>query len=60
MMFRGVKLGSPQFLVESVLLVFLVFCVVLCYFVLCPMLPVSLDGLFLVASLVFSNVYFIL
>jgi len=49
------------------LLIFLVFCVVLCFcvvffcvFVLClvyPMLPVSLDCPFLIAPSVFSNVY---
>ena len=43
-----------------------VFCVVLCFLVLfvfvlclvCPMLPESLDCPFLIASSVFSNVYF--
>jgi len=50
-------------LVESVLFIFLVFCVVFCVlfaFVLClvcPMLPESLDCPFLIAPSVFSNVY---
>jgi hypothetical protein len=52
-------LGSPLFLVGSVLLIFLVFWYVLFVF-LCfvyPMLPVSLDCPFLIAFSVFSNVY---
>ena len=55
-------LDSPLFFfMSSVLLIFLVFYVV-CgflspFYVLCPMLPVSLDYPFLIASSVFSNVY---
>jgi hypothetical protein len=50
-------------LVESVLLIFLVFFVVLFLFVFVlylvyPMLPVSLDCPFVIALSVFSNVYF--
>jgi hypothetical protein len=55
-----------RFLVGFVLLIFLVFWVVLCFCVkfvfilcvVCPILPVSLDCPFLIAPLVFSNVYF--
>jgi hypothetical protein len=53
----------PQFLVGSELLIFLVFCVVflvlfvLVLYLVYPMLPVSLDCPFLIASSVFSNVY---
>ena len=51
--------------VGSVLLIFIVFNVVLCFCVLfifvlclvCPVLPVSLDCSFFVASSLFSNVY---
>ena len=51
------------FLVGSELLIFLVFCVVflvlfvLVLYLVYPMLPVSLDCPFLIASSVFSNVY---
>jgi hypothetical protein len=52
-------LGSPPFLVGSVLFIFLVFCVMFFVFVLfvfvlylvCPMLPVSLDCLRPVSSM---------
>ena len=56
-------LGSPPvFVVGSVLLIFLVFCVVSPLFVFllcltCPMLPVSLGYPFFIAPSVFSNVY---
>ena len=55
-------LDSPQFLVRSVLLIFLVFCVVLCFcalsvFVLCLVLRVSLNYPFLFGHSVFSDVY---
>jgi hypothetical protein len=56
-------LGSPWFLVRSMLLIFLVFCVALCFFfvlcLVCPMLPVSLDleCHFLIVPWVFSSVY---
>ena len=59
------QLGSPPFLVGSMLLIFLVFCVlffVLFVFDLCflyPILLVSLDCPFLNFPSVFSNVYFI-
>jgi len=59
---RG-RLGSPRFLVGSVVLIFLAFCVVffvLFVFVLylvCPMLAVSMDCPFLIASSVFPNLY---
>jgi hypothetical protein len=57
-----------QFLVGSVLLIFLVCYAVLRFYVLlililylvCPMLPVSLDCPFLIAPSVFSNVYYII
>jgi len=56
----------PWFLVCSVVLRYLVFCVVLCFFVffvfvLClmwEMLPVSLDCLFWIAPSIISNFYF--
>ena len=53
--------GSVLFLVGSVLLIILVFCVVFCcvFCFVClvyPMLPVSLDCPFLNAPSVFSNV----
>jgi hypothetical protein len=56
-------LSSPRLLVESVLLIFLVFCVaflILFVFVLYlvyPILLVSLDCPFLISPSVFSNVY---
>ena len=58
-------LGLPRHLVGSVLLTFLVFCVVfLCSIIfdlclVCPMLLVSLQCQFLIASSVVSNVYLI-
>jgi hypothetical protein len=50
--------------VWSVLLIFLLFCVVCVSFVfvlllVCPTLPMSLDCPFLIAPFVFSNIYFI-
>ena len=59
------QLGSPPVYGGSVLLIFLVSCVALCFcvvfvFVLChgyPMLPVSLVWLFLISPSVLSNVY---
>jgi hypothetical protein len=53
------------FFVGFMFVIFLVFCVALCFCVLfifvlclvCPMLPVSLDCPFLIATSVFSNVY---
>ena len=63
----GINLCSlvyPRFLVDSVLIIFLAFCVVFFYccfvFVLClvcTMLPVSLDCPLLIAHSVFSNVF---
>ena len=58
----------PQFLVGSVLLLILVFCVVLCFCVVfvyvpclvCPMLSVFLNSPFLIAASVFSNILFYL
>ena len=55
----------PQLLVGSMLLIFLIFCAGLRFCVLfvcvlclvCPVLPVSLDCLILIAPSVFSNVY---
>ena len=61
---RSKHLGS-RFVVGSELLVVLVFCVVVCFYVLfvfvlclvCPILPVSLDCPFLITPSVFSNDY---
>ena len=55
----------PWCLVESVWLIFLVFCVVFLFFVFVlrlvfPMLPVSLDCPFVISPWVLSNVYFFL
>jgi hypothetical protein len=52
-------LGHQGFLVGSVVFIFFSFlcCIVLFVFVLLPMLPVSLDCSFLIASSVVSNVY---
>jgi len=57
-------LGSPRFVLRSLMLIVLVFCVVFVLFVLvlclvCPMLPVSLDCPFFIALSVFSNVYYL-
>ena len=55
--------SSPVFRLEYVLLIIFIFCAVIFFFifVLClvwPLLPVSLDCLFLIVPSVFSNVYY--
>ena len=62
-LFRGLepgrKWGAANFCVESVLLIFSALCNVVFVFILClvcPVLPMSLECPFLVASSVFSNV----
>jgi len=52
-------MGSPRFLVGSMLLIFLVFCVLFAFVqcLVCPVLPVALDCPFLIAPSVFSNVH---
>jgi hypothetical protein len=57
--------GHPQFLVASVLLIVIIFCVVKGFLfhllvILCPMSPVSLYCAFLIAPPVFSNAYLLM
>ena len=57
--------GNLRFLVASVLLIVLIFCVVKCFLfhllvILCPMSPVTLHCAFLIAPPVFSNAYLLM